>query len=356
MAERSKNQPITFVGIDLAKRSFHLFGADAAGRKVLSKTLTRARLPGFIAQLPPCTIAMEACGSAHDWARRFREHGHEVRLIAPQFVKPFVKSNKNDAADAEAICEALQRPGMRFVAIKSVEQQDIQAIHRMRSLTVDRRTAQVNQIRGLLLEYGIEIAQGRASVQRRLPEILEEAGNGLSERFRAELHGLYEELQHLNARVAHDDAQLEQIAQESEQARNLMTIPGIAAKGATALLAAVGEDPSLLKNGRGLAAWLGLVPRQHSTGGKARLLGISKRGDCYLRQLLIHGARAVLRYVERKDDAHSRWATALKARRHSNVAVVALANKLARIAYAVMTSGRPYDPSTGLSVAAGTAH
>ena len=347
MTELSKELAITFVGIDLAKRSFHLFGADAAGHKVLSKQLTRARLPEFIAQLPPCTLAMEACGSAHDWARRFRAYGHEVRLIAPQFVKPYVKSNKNDAADAEAICEALQRPGMRFVAIKSVEQQDIQAIHRMRSLSVERRTGQVNQIRGLLLEYGIEIAQGRANVQRRLPEILEDAGNGLSGRFRAELQGLYEELQHLNGRVAHYDAQIEQIAQESEQTQKLMTIPGIGAKGATALVAAVGEDPRLLKNGRGLAAWLGLVPRQHATGGKERLLGISKRGDIYLRQLLIHGARAVLRHTDRKDDAHSRWATALKARRHSNVAVVALANKLARIAYPVMISGRPYDPNTG---------
>jgi hypothetical protein len=213
-------------------------------------------------------------------------------------------------ADAEAICEALQRPGRRFVAIKSVEQQDIQALHRRRSLAVERRTGQVSQIRGLLLEYGIEIAQGRANVQRRLPEIWEDAGNGLSGRFRAELPGLYEALQHLNGRVAHDDAQIEQIAQASEPTRKRMTIPGIGAKGATALVSAVGEDPSLLQNGRGLAAWLGLVPRQHATGGKERLLGISTRGDSYLRQRLIHGARAVLRHTDRKDDAHSRWATA----------------------------------------------
>jgi len=212
---------------------------------------------------------------------------------------------------------------------------------------VERRTAQINQIRGLLLEYGIEIAKGRPAIQRRLPEILEDADNGLGERFRAELHGLAEELRHLNERVAHYDVQIEAIAQSDPQARILMTIPGIGAKGATALLAAIGEDPHLFKNGRGLAAWIGLVPRQHSTGGRDRLLGISKRGDVYLRNLLIHGARAVLRFVERKEDPTSRWATALKVRRHSNVAVVAMANKIARIAYAVMTTGKPYDPVMG---------
>ena len=345
MKELSKERVIRFVGIDLAKRSFHLYAVDGEGREVLSRKLTRARLSTVVAQLPACTIAMEACGSAHHWARLFRTFGHEVRLIAPQFVKPYVKSNKNDAADAEAICEAAQRPSMRFVAVKTVEQQDIQAIHRMRSLAVQQRTAQINQIRGLLLEYGIEVAQGRAALQRRLPEILEDADNGLSARFRAELCGLAEELRHLNERVAHYDEQLEQIAQADAQARALMTIPGVAAKGATALLAAVGEDPQLLKNGRGLAAWLGLVPRQHSTGGRERLLGISKRGDVYLRNPLIHGARAVLRCIERKEDPTSRWATALKARRHTNVAVVAMANKIARMAYAVIVTGKPYDPA-----------
>ena len=217
----------------------------------------------------------------------------------------------------------------------------------MRSLAVERRTAQINQIRGLLLEYGIEIAQGRPAMQRHLPEILEDADNSLSERFRAELHGLAEELRHLNERVAHYDAQIEAIAQSDPHARILMTIPGVGAKGATALVAAIGEDPTLFKNGRGLAAWIGLVPRQHSTGGRDRLLGISKRGDVYLRNLLIHGARALLRWVERKEDRTSRWATALKARRHTNVAVVAMANKIARVAYAVMTTGKPYDPAAG---------
>ena len=347
MTDHSKAPTIQFVGIDLAKRSFHLYAVNQAGQKVLSQKLSREKLGLKVAQWPPCTIAMEACGSAHEWARHFRQYGHEVKLIAPQFVKPFVKSNKNDAADAEAICEALQRPNMRFVAIKSVEQQDIQAIHRMRSRVVAQRTALVNQVRGLLAEYGLVMARGRATLQKTLPEILEDAENGLSDRFRAELEGLKDELKHLNQRVAHYDDLIDRIARESDGARNLMTLPGIGSKAATALIAAVGEDPGLMKNGRGLAAWLGLVPRQHSTGGTPRLLGISKRGDVYLRQLLIHGARAVMRHVERKTDATRRWAMALKGRRPINTAVVALANKIARIAYAVLTSGQPYDPEKG---------
>jgi transposase len=347
MSENSKERIVTLVGIDLAKNSFHVHGVDAAGKTVFSKKLSRAKFSPFVANLPACTVAMEACGGAHYWARRFRTFGHAVRLIAPQFVKPYVKTNKNDARDAEAIAEAAQRPGMRFVAVKTLEQQDVQAIHRMRSLTVERRTGQINQIRGLLLEYGLEIPQGRAALARRLPEILEDAENGLSARFRAELSVLAEELRHLDERIAYYDTQIEEIARHDAQAQRLMTIPGIGAKCATALSAAVGEDPALFGNGRALAAWLGLVPRQDSTGGRERLLGISKRGDVYLRQLLIHGARAVLRWVERKEDPTSRWATALKARRHTNVAVVALANKIARVAYAVMTSGKPYDPAAG---------
>ncbi len=347
MKEHSNERVVKVIGIDLAKRSFHAYGVDERGQRVISKAFNRTRLREFMANLPACLVAMEACGSAHYWARLFRTYGHEVRLIAPQVVKPFVKSNKNDAVDAEAICEAAQRPTMRFVAVKTIEQQDLQALHRMRSLAVERRTAQINQIRGLLLEYGIEIAQGRAAVGQRLPDILADADDGLSDRFRAELQELAEELRHLDARVAHYDEQIEAIARSDRRVQCLMTIPGLGAKGATALVAAVGEDPRLFKNGRGLAAWLGLVPRQQSTGGRDRLLGISKRGDVYLRQLLIHGARAVLRWVERKNDPTSRWAMELKGRRHTNVAAVALANKIARIAYAVLTTGQPYDPAMG---------
>ena len=347
MTEHSKEQPITVIGIDLAKRSFHLCGMDAQGRRVFSKQVSRAKLAQELANRPPCRVAMEACGSAHYWARIFQAYGHAVKLIAPQLVKPFVKSNKNDAADAEAIAEAAQRLTMRFVPIKSVEQQDLQAIHRMRSQVVAQRTALVNQIRGLLAEYGLVIPQGRAQVRSCLATMLEDAENGLSTLFRASLQGLADELCHLDARVAQYDAQIAALARESEPAQRLMTIPGIGPLVATALLAAIGSDPRWFHNGRSLAAFLGLVPRQHSTGGRDRLLGISKRGDTYLRQLLIHGARAVMRWVERKSDALSRWATALRARRHNNIAVVALANKLARIAYAVLTSGQPYDPARG---------
>ena len=347
MTEHTKEQQITVIGIDLAKRSFHLCGMDAQGRRVFSKQVSRAKLAEELAKRPPCLIAMEACGSAHHWARTFETYGHQVKLIAPQFVKPFVKTNKNDAADAEAIAEAAQRPTMRFVPIKTVEQQDIQAIHRMRSLAVERRTAQVNQIRGLLAEYGLIIPQGRAQVRPCLASILEDAENGLSLVMRAALNDLAAELRHLDERVAQYDAQIAALARASEPAQRLMTIPGIGPLVATALIAAIGSDPRLFGNGRVLAAFLGLVPRQHSTGGRDRLLGISKRGDTYLRQLLIHGARSVLHWVERKTDALSRWAKTLLARRHTNIAAVALANKLARIAYAVLTSGQPYDPARG---------
>jgi transposase len=347
MTEHSKEQRITVIGIDLAKQSFHLCGMDAQGRRMFSKQVSRARLAQELANRPPCLVAMEACGSAHYWARTFQSYGHEVKLIAPQFVKPFVKSNKNDAADAEAIAEAAQRPTMRFVPIKSVEQQDIQAIHRMRSQAVAQRTAHVNQVRGLLAEYGLTIPLGRAQARPRLAAILEDAENGLRAVMRTALHDLADELRHLDERVTQYDAQIAALARASEPAQRLMTIPGIGPLVATALIAAIGSDPRWLANGRGLAAFLGLVPRQHSTGGRDRLLGISKRGNIYLRQLLIHGARSVLHWVERKTDALSRWAKTLLARRHTNIAAVALANKIARIAYAVLTSGQAYDPARG---------
>ena len=291
--------------------------------------------------LPPCLVGMEACGGAHYWARLLRNWGHQVKLIAPQFVKPFVKSNKNDAIDAEAICEAIQRPNMRFVAIKNTEQQDVLAIHRMRSLVVGQRTALVNQIRGLLQEFGIVIPKGRRHVNQYLPRILEDAENGLSGLFREALHGLYRDLSHFDQRVVDYDDRIDQMAQVDEQAQRLMTIPGVGPKVATALLGAIG-DISAFKNGRELAAWLGLVPRQCSTGGKSTLLGISKRGDVYIRKLLIHGSRSVLNWVDRKDDRTSLWAKELKARRHKNIASVALANRIVRVAFALLKRGEDY--------------
>jgi transposase len=341
MSKHSENREVDVLGIDLGKSSFHVHGVDAEGRKVVSKKLSRQKLKEYLVNLPRCTVAMEACAGAHYWGRLVQSYGHEVRLIAPQFVKPYVKSNKNDAADAEAICEAAQRPTMRFVPVKAIEQQDIQSIHRMCSLAVERRTAQVNQSRGLLLEYGIEIPAGRVKLLKRLPEILEDAENGLTDLFREELFGLYEELRHLEDRIAHYDEKIKQIAQADERTQRLQTIPGIGPKIATALLGAIG-DIHAFKNGRELAAWLGLVPRQHSTGGKSTLLGISKRGDVSLRQLIIHGARSVLRWVDRKTDRTSRWATALKERRHENIAVVAMANKMVRVAFALLKKGETY--------------
>lgn len=343
MGDYNESKAMRVVGIDLSKRSFQLHGVNHNGRQVMRKKLSRTKIKEFMVNLPPCLVAMEACGSSHYWARLFRSYGHEVKLIAPQFVKPYVKSNKNDAADAEAICEAVQRPNMRFVAVKEPIQQDIQAIHRMRSLAVARRTAQVNQIRGLLLEYGIEIPAGRTNVRKRLPTILGDGGNGLGDLFREELFLLGQELGHLDERVAHYDERINQLGREDVRIRRLLTTPGIGPLGATALVASAG-DVSAFRNGREMAAWLGLVPKQHSTGGRNTLLGMSKRGDVYLRQLLIHGARAVLRRVANKDDRTSRWANALLARRHKNIAVVAMANKMVRTAFALLKKGEEYRP------------
>jgi transposase len=343
MSNSSAKGEMKVLGIDLSKNSFHLYGVDAQGQVILTRRVSRKRLLSTVARLPACLIGMEACGGAHYWAQAFRAHGHTVRLMAPQFVKPYVKSNKNDYLDAEAICEAVQRPTMRFVPIKAPSQQDIQSLHRARSLALSHRTAQVNQIRGLLLEYGIVIAQGRRRVRGCLPGILEDAENGLSVAFRELLHGLYEELVHLDERIERFDQRLEQLSRENARCARLMTIPGIGPKVATALVAALGDDMQVFQNGRQMAAWLGLVPRQHSTGGKPQLLGISKRGDRYLRTLLIHGARSVVRCVGTKADRHSRWIRALVQRRGRNIAVVAVANKIARIAWALLKFEQVYQ-------------
>ena len=331
--------PPAFIGIDLAKRSIHVYGVDARGRPCVDRKMTPARVKRFLSSLAPCIVGMEACGRAHLWGREVQALGHEAKLMAPQFVKAYVKSNKNDRADAEAICEAVQRPRMRFVAIKSTERQAQQSIHRVRSRAVGNRTAHVNEIRGLLAEYGIEVPQGRA-------QVLGDGGTAqidLPSQFLEVLADLYDELVHMEARVDKYDTMIEVIARADEQARLLMTIPGIGPMTATALLTAIG-DAGVFRNGRECAAWLGLVPRQHSTGGKDRLLGISKRGDRYLRCLLIHGARSVVRQClyRKKTDARSRWLQRLLERHHRNVATVALANRMARTAWAVLASGRPY--------------
>jgi len=342
MKKDSKKGEVKVLGIDLAKAGFQLHGVDETGQTVLKKKLSRKQLSVFIARLPACLIGLEACGGANHWVRVFKGFGHTVRMIAPQFVKPYVKSNKNDAVDAEAICEAVQRPSMRFVPEKSIEQQDIQSMHRIRSQLVARRTAQSNQIRGLLMEYGIVIPQGISHVRKQIPLILEVADNGLSDLFRELLSGLYEELVHIDSRVHGIEIKLASISAQNEDCQRLLTIPGVGLLSATALVAAIGSIGAF-KNGRELAAWLGLVPRQHSTGGKSTLMGISKRGDSYLRTLLIHGGRTVVRVAHKHTDRKSRWVNELDQRRGKNISAVAVANKNTRIAWALLSKKTTYQ-------------
>ena len=331
------------VGIDLAKQVFQIHGVDGQEKVVLRKQLRRAQMLDYFKKLPPCLIGMEACSGAHYWARELQKLGHTVKLMAPQFVKPYVKSNKNDANDAEAICEAVARPTMRFVAIKSIAQQDIQAVHRIRSELVQQRTAKVNQIRGLLAEYGIIVGRRVDVLRNALPLLLEDAENSLTADFRILLEGLQQDLITLDTRVDELDKKIKALASSNADAKRLQQIPGIGPITATALVCAIG-DGKQFKRGRDLAAWLGLTPRQHSSGGKDRLLGISKRGDAYLRTLLIHGARSVLKVAGQKDDPRSRWLQNLCNRRNKNIAAVALANKNARIVWALLTKKTDYQP------------
>jgi len=297
----------------------------------------------FFAMLPPCLIGMEACGGTHYWARELQKLGHTVKLMAPQFVKPYVKGNKNDANDAEAICEAVGRPTMRFVSVKTIAQQDLQAIHRIRSELVRQRTAKANQIRGLLAEYGIVVGRQVTTLRRALPELLENAENGLSFDFRALLDDLRQDLIRLDEREEEMSQKIHTLANSIPAAKRLQSIPGIGPISATAIVCAVG-DGKQFKRGRDLAAWLGLTPRQQSSGGKDRLLGISKRGDSYLRTLLIQGAKSVLKVVDKKTDPRSLWLQNLCARKHKNIAAVALANKNARIAWALLSNETSYLP------------
>jgi len=317
---------ITTIGIDLAKNVFQLHGINAQGKTVLEKQLRRDAMLMFFVNLPPCRVGMEACGGAHYWARKLRSFGHDVKLMAPQFVKPYVKTNKNDEADAEAICEAVTRPNMRFVPVKTEEQQSVLSLHRVRERFVKERTAQANAIRGLLSEFGIVIAQGIRQIAVRLPEILEEADNGLPASFRRLIQRLGEHLQELDRQATELEKEIQDWHRGNADSRRLSQVPGIGPITASALVASIGDAKSF-SSGRQLAAWLGLVPRQHSSGGKPVLLGISKRGDTYLRSLLVHGARAVVRYVKDKSGRTEDWLHGLLSRRNTNVAIVALANK-----------------------------
>jgi len=331
----------TTIGIDLAKSVLQVHGVDARGNAVVRKQLKRDQVLPFFGNLAACRIGMEACGSAHYWARKLEKLGHSVKLMAPQFVKPYVKTNKNDAADAEAICEAVSRPNMRFVPIKNGEQQAVLALHRARQGFVTARTAQANQIRGLLSEYGIVIPQGLSHVSKRLPEILEDGENDLPGVFRQLLQRLGDHLRELHRQVGELELQIQLWHRQHDASCRLARIPGIGPLTASALVASIGDAKSFA-NGRQLAAWLGLVPRQHSSGGKSVLLGISKRGDSYLRMLLVHGARAVIRVAEKKPGYADSWLARLIGRRHPNIAAVALANKNARIVWALLKHDRDY--------------
>ena len=334
---------ITTVGLDLAKAVFQVHGVDERGKAVLRKQLKRKDVLMFFANLKPCLIGMEACGSAHYWARKLSELGHTVRLMAPQFVRPYVKTNKSDRNDAEAICEAVTRPSMRFVPVKTAEQQALLGLHRARQGLVKSRTAQANQIRGLLAEFGIVIAKGLGHIAKRLPQVLEDGENGLPGMMRQLIRRLGEQLKTLDEQVGEMQRQITLWHRENEQSRKLEDIPGVGPITASALVASVGDATSF-KNARQFTAWLGMVPRHEGTGGKAVLGRISKRGDVYLRTMLIHGARSVIAKLQHKPEQASPWLSRLLARRNKNIAAVALAAKNARIAWALLAHGRDFEP------------
>lgn len=335
---------IKVLGIDLGKTVCSLAGLDEAGAIVFRKRLQRHRLLDFLDKLPPCIVAMEACGGAHHIGRFCLQNGHEPRLMSPLYVRPYVKVHKNDDRDAEAIAEAATRPTMAFVAIKTEEQLDLQALHRARERLVSDRTRLINQGRGFLMERGIRIGTGRHVFQKELIRLTAEGTDDLSRRMLTLLSDMASELSVINDRISAIDAEIRVLAKTDADMQRLMEIPGVGPTIATALVAAVGTGNSFGK-GRDLAAWLGLVPRQITTGGKAKLIGISKHGNRYLRKLFIHGARTVLHLVRDRTSPIAAWADRLKERAHVNVAAVAMANKMARIAWAVLTKRERYQPN-----------
>jgi len=332
---------VTTVGIDLAKNIFHLHGVDKNGKVVFSKTLRRKQLMPFILNLQPCLIGIEACCSSYYWCRQFKKHGHTVRLISPQFVKPYVKTNKSDKNDAEAICEAVARPNMRFVPEKNVHQQDVQVIHRVRSRLMTEKTRLTNAVRGFLAERGIFMTVGKWNLHKELPVILETENEEFTPMLRELVLEMYEELKQIEDRISKMDKKIQQVFKSNEVCKRISEIEGIGPITATAIVAAVG-DAHNFENGRHMAAWLGLVPKQHSSGGKVRLMGISKRGDSYIRSLLVHGGRSVVYKATNKTDSRSEWITDKAIRRGNNKAAVAVANKNVRIIWKMMVSGEDY--------------
>jgi transposase len=332
---------IETLGIDLAKNVFQLHGVNRGGGVVLKRRVMRDQLLEVVAQIEPCTIAIEACTGAFCWARKFEALGHRVKIISPQYVKPFVRRQKNDGNDAEAICTAARQPHIPFVPRKTIEQQDIQTLHRARQRMVNHRTAVVSQIRGLLLDRGIAIAKSITQARRRVPEILADAASELTSMAREAIGELYDLFRDLDLRIASFDKKIDRVFVESEPCRRIAKIKGVGPKIATAVVAAIG-DGAEFKNGRHLAAWIGLVPRQFSSGDRTVLMGISKRGSQHLRSLLVHGARAVVRAAPSKTDPSNQWVNQLRKRRGFNRATVAVANKNARIIWAVLRKGEPY--------------
>ncbi|MBZ5646610.1 MAG: IS110 family transposase [Acidobacteriia bacterium] len=336
---------IRSIGIDLGKTTFHLVALGERGKAIIKKKFSRQQLLSFTANLEPSLIGLEACSGSHFLGRALSLQGHDVRLIPAQFVKPFVKSNKNDYLDAEAIAEAVERQNMRFVPIKTDDQLDLQALHRVRERLVSRRTAVINQIRAFLLERGLTFCKGPATLRRQMPEILENGDQHLSPRMRGLLASLWQEWKQLEEQIGSLSGEIESICASDPACQRLRQIPGVGPLVATAVVAAIGNGAAFGK-GREFAAWLGLVPRQYSTGGKPKLLGISKRGNPYLRKMFIHGARAAVLRLKREESPIGRWMNGLEARAPRNVLIVAMANKLARITWAVLSSGEPYRAAT----------
>ena len=337
MKEQNGNNRASVFGIDIGKNVFHVVGVDAGGQPVQKARFRRETLLQFFEHAAPALIGMESCPGSQWLARKLMALGHQVRIIPAQFVKPYVKSNKNDIIDAEAIAEALTRPTMRFVAVRSTEQVDLQALHRMRSQLVSSRTRLINQMRAFCLEYGIAMRQGAGAFKLDIRRVLSDEGNDLTTTMRRLLKDLIGDLEHLEKRIKAVTDEIDAVAAKDDAARRLMSIPGIGTLGATALLSAIGDAGRFAK-ARDLAAWIGLVPRQHSTGGRSNLLGISKRGNNYLRRLIISGARSCYAHLDRQRDRLGQWMDGLRTRMHPNKAIVAVAAKIARIAWVIITN------------------
>jgi transposase len=341
-------QAVTAIGLDIAKSVFQVHGVDADGQLVIRRQLKRRYVLAFFEKLPPCLIGIEACATSHYWARELQALGHRVRLMPPAYVRPYVKRQKNDASDAEAICEAVTRPNMRFVEIKTVEQQSCMVLHRTRHLFIRQQTSVINAIRAHLAEFGIVASVGRNGVDQLLNVIADTKDKRIPEVARACLAALGTQLQALKAQILEFDRQIRAWHRSNETSKRLDAIPGVGPALATALVASI-ADPKAFRSGRDFSAWIGLVPKQHSSGGKDRLGSISKQGDRYLRSLFTTGALAVIRYAKIHGTKHRPWLTALLARRPTKVAAIALANKLARMAWAMMAKGERYKEPVALA-------